>query len=492
MSRGNEIPIAPATFVKRVEGPLLRRFPALFHSSWARDYTFAMRRSVFSVMRLLSLLVAVLASTPGAPRPQRQPPPAPTIFDPDPNHLWNRTYACVFIRQTAEGRQYGADTLDPLLWWQTRYLLSGQSHRRALRCLDEFLRAHAEHLVADPLKHAILQHDLWAVFDWAAAGEDFPQQRRDLEVRLAAAIYRLAISLEQANGLPDTYAAAVASRQFATAYDTRDPQQPFLPPDLFQPGGPWVCVSAQLDEPTAIVHFSGRSRFLVFLRLPGGRAETLTYVHNLRSSHQPPLLVSDSRAGFLNLALPQFPAGTHVALVRQAILIDKQGHLVATNLTESVQLRVYHAVTPGTKYVNYIGGPSSHDQDFVEFRMRRAELFDREGNSLAAISPADTEFATFSTHGVDAFESAAPLPPQGVILKRCQGCHSDSGIHSVQSRLQWLKSPATSAKQSADAPDDPIAWETQVTIERKLHQPDFTLLHAFWRSGASVNKPGKL
>lgn len=496
MSRGNEIPIAPAIFVKRVEGspsaPTFSTFSTFSGSlslELARDYTFAMHRSVFSGMRLLSLLVAVLGSTPGAPPPEHQPPPTPTIFDPDPNHLWNRTYACVFIRQTAEGRQYGADTLDPLLWQQTRYLLTGESHRRALRCLDEFLRAHAEHLVADPLKHAILQHDLWAVFDWAAAGEDFPRQRRDLEVRLAAAIYSLAISLEQANGLPDTYADAIASRQFATAYDTRDPQQPFLPPDLFQPGGPWVCVSSQREEPTAIVHFSGRSRFLVFLRLPGGHAETLGYVRNLRSSHQPPLLVGDS--GLLNLALPQFPAGTHVALVRQAILIDKQGHLVATRLTESVQLRVYHAVTPGSKYINYIGGPSSHDQDFFEFRMRRAELFTREGNSLAAISPTDTEFATFSTHGIDAFESAAPLPPQGVILKRCQGCHSDSGIHSVQSRMQWLKSPDTSAKQSADAPDDPIAWETRVTLERKQHRPDFTLLHAFWTSGASVNTPGK-
>lgn len=127
----------------------------------------------------------------------------------------------MFIRQTAEGRQYGADTVDPLLWWQTHDLLSGESHRRALQCLDEFLRTHAERLVAAPLKHAILQHDLWAVFDWAA-GEDFPQQRRDLEVRLAAAIYRLAISLQQADGLPDTYAAAIASRQFANAYDTRD------------------------------------------------------------------------------------------------------------------------------------------------------------------------------------------------------------------------------------------------------------------------------
>jgi hypothetical protein len=115
----------------------------------------------------------------------------------------------VFIRQTADGKQYGAEALDPLMWWQTRHLLTGESHSRALQCLDEFLRAQAEHLVADPLKHAILRHDLWAVFDWAAAGDDFPQQRHDLEVRLAAAIYCLAITAQQAQALPDTYGAAV-------------------------------------------------------------------------------------------------------------------------------------------------------------------------------------------------------------------------------------------------------------------------------------------
>jgi hypothetical protein len=380
----------------------------------------------------------------------------------------------VFIRQTADGKQYGADALDPLMWWQTRHLLTGESHSRTLQCLDEFLRADAEHLVADPLQQAILQHDLWAVFDWVAAGDDFPQQRRDLEVRLAAAIYRLAITAHQARALPDTYGAAVASRQFASTYDSLNPQKPFLPPDLFQPNGPWVCLSAQLDEPTAIVHFSGRSRFLVFLRLPSGRADTLAYVEKLRSSNQPPLLIDDSGASFLNLALPQFPAGTQVALVRQAILIDNQGRLVPTQLTESVQLRVYHAVTTGTKYTNYINGPSSHDQDFFEVRMRRAELFAHQRGGLAAISAADAEFATFNTHGIDVFESADPLDEQGPILGRCRACHSDSGIHSVQSRLQWMKSPETSVTQST--PDAPIAWETQVTIARKQHQPDFTLL----------------
>jgi hypothetical protein len=202
----------------------------------------------------------------------------------------------VFIRQTADGKhkQYGAEALDPLMWWQTRHLLTGESHSRALQCLDEFLRAQAEHLVADPLKHAILRHDLWAVFDWAAAGDDFPQQRHDLEVRLAAAIYCLAITAQQAQALPDTYGAAVASRQFASTYDSLNPQKPFLPPDLFRPNGLWVCLSAQLDEPTAIVHFSGRSRFLVFLRLPSGRADTLAYVEKLRSSNQPPVPAENS------------------------------------------------------------------------------------------------------------------------------------------------------------------------------------------------------
>lgn len=125
-----------------------------------QDYTLAMRRSVFSGMPIDSLLVVVVGSTSNTAFTQHQPTRPRTIFDPEPNHLWNRTYACVFIRRTADGKQYGAEALDPVMWWQTRHLLTGESLSRALQCLDEFLRARAEHLVADPLKHAILQHDL--------------------------------------------------------------------------------------------------------------------------------------------------------------------------------------------------------------------------------------------------------------------------------------------------------------------------------------------
>ena len=402
-----------------------------------------------------------------------------TIFDADSNHIWDRTYECLLVRQSNDGKRYGADALDPLLWPETRYLLTGDSHRRAVACLDEFLRSHAERAVQDPLRRAILQHDLWAVFDWVAAGDDLLKERQELEGRLAEAIHRLAITSEQVRTLPDTYSAAVAAQRFASEYDRRKPEQGFLPIDLFRSDGPWVCLSAYSNEPTAIVHFTGRSRFLVFMRCPGGRDATLAYVAKLRS--QTPLLRDESgNADFLNLRVSQFPVGTEVALVRQIIVINNLGKLVPTSLTESVQLRVYHSITPGTKYLNYINGPSSHDQDFFEFRMSRQQLFAAHDGGLLGIPPSQTEFATFSTHGMDAFGTKDSPDSQGAILARCPVCHADSGIHSVQSRLRWMKSTADHAgKKSRN--DYPIAWETKATIRKKEQRREFKLLQSVWR-----------
>lgn len=418
-----------------------------------------------------------------APPAVAQPHLTGAVFDSDPNHIWNRAHRCLFARHSRDGTEFGADTLDPLLWQRTHYLLTGDSRERALACLDEFLRTHAERMVQDPFKRAIFQRDLWAVFDWAAAGDDLPEQRRELETRLAEVMRRVAITPEQVRRLPDTYAATVAARKFATEYDPRNPEQPFLPPELFRSGGPWVCLSAYSDEPAAIVHFTGRSRFLVFMRLPGGRDATLSYIRKLRSGADPPLLRNGSDPEFLNLALPQFPVGTEVALVRQAIIIDSLGNLAPTALTESIQLRVYHAITPGSRYTNYINGPSSQDQDFFEFRMSRAGLFENIGGCLDAVHPGEKEYATFMTHGMDDFDGADPFEGQGIILTRCQGCHSDSGIHSVQSRLQWMNHPAGERQPgNYESTGDAVAWETAVTIARKRLQPEFKMLQTLWPS----------
>jgi hypothetical protein len=37
-----------------------------------------------------------------------------------------------------------------------------------LHLLDELLHTDAENLIRDPVKRALLQRDLWAVFDWSA------------------------------------------------------------------------------------------------------------------------------------------------------------------------------------------------------------------------------------------------------------------------------------------------------------------------------------
>jgi hypothetical protein len=401
----------------------------------------------------------------------QSPPEPPTIFDSNPNHLWNRTYACLLMRQDDQKTGYGADALDPPLWPLTRYLLTGDSHPNTLRCLDEFLHSDIEHAERDPLKRSILQHDLWAVFDWAAAGQDFPRERRELEGRLAQAIRRLALTRPEIRALPDTYAVTVAARGFAADYDPLDPPRPFLPPDLFNPNGPWVCISAYGDRPTALVHFSGRSRFLVFIRLPGGREATLAYVQKLRSWPDAPIV-----GELLNLSLPQFPAGTKVALVRQAMLLDAAGKLTPTALTESVQIRIYRKITPGPPAVNYLNGPASKDQDFFEFRISRPLLFSQRGGSLVAVRPGDSEHATFSTHGDDPFESGYGEKP-GPILQRCRSCHSDSGIHSVQSRIQWMHN-----RPGSDAAREATAWETDATIRRKQQERDFQLLEGLWRS----------
>jgi uncharacterized membrane protein len=101
--------------------------------------------------------------------------------------------------------------------------------------------------------------------------------------------------------------------------------------------------------------------------------------------------------------------------------------------------------------------------------MSRPELFAGHHGSLAAVHPGETEYPTFMTHGTDPFESTKFGNGQSVILERCRACHSDSGIHSVDSRVQWMKADGESHA-------DPIAWETDVTMARKQQQPEFKRL----------------
>src|SRR5688572_22274510 len=168
--------------------------------------------------------------------------------------LWNRVFRQFYRRTTEKGGVYGSDELDPLLWFDTTYLLEGNSHEQAIQVLDEFLRSHAENLIGDPLKRAMFQRDLWAVFDWLAwQAEPYRSQRQVLMTRLAQIMKNIALSKEEIESLPDNYAHAIESKSYPVEFQADSPDAGFLPVDIFQPDSDWVAVGRE-GGPIAMTH----------------------------------------------------------------------------------------------------------------------------------------------------------------------------------------------------------------------------------------------
>jgi hypothetical protein len=480
---------------------LPKDLPAEFNArpglAYDTDCAKNMKLLAIAILSCISLL-AVLQETRTTPSNLEESGGAPSIYDRDPKHIWNRLYDAFFIRKDQARVTYGMDALDPLLWRQTEHLLAGPSHKRALSILDEFLRTHAENQIRDPLKRALLQRNLWAVFDWSVLDDNHAVERRELQIRLAEVLRRLALNPEEIKSLPDNYAQAIASGVFARGYDPANRDRPFLPPDLLLPQGSWVCIRGN-GEPVAEMHvgaFSGRSRFLVFVRLPEGRKATLDYFHALWNVPEPWAAGElDVARGELNPKLPQFPVGTQVALVRQMTLFDREGKLVAAPITESTQIRVYRTISARHDQNNVgIDWPAARtEQDFYEIRLSQAQLFAGQVGGLRAVARGDKEFAVFQTQGEDVFETFAkehtPLEKfeGSSILDRCASCHSAPGINSLQSRRRLLKPNRPQlALDLGRNPDDaqygPLWWEAQSTLGWKANHYDWGLLNGYWQA----------
>jgi hypothetical protein len=314
------------------------------------------------------------------------------------------------LRTTADGQSYGQDELDPFLWEDSTYLLKEPRYQQVLGLLNEFLDRRGEKLIAHPLKRALLQHDLWAVFDWLAdptvahvsKTAHLGAERRALRNRLAAAIRRLALSVEQIEKLPDNYSIAVASKAYPPNQDPANAEKAFLPRDLLDGHGPWVHFQTgggkpyPFGTPTALthVHFvGGRSAFFVFMNLPGGRQCTLDFMQELNAFPKPDASRA-SRTGGLNSnpdLPPPPPSGTKLALVRQMMLIDDRGEMRPTRLIESVQIRIVNPIT-------------EKDNVFYEFTIHRKELFDSNNGLRAGRSDQVTIPLFNRTHDPDIFE----------------------------------------------------------------------------------------
>jgi hypothetical protein len=115
------------------------------------------------------------------------------LYNPDANHIWNRLYRSLYRRVGVDGQEYGYDELDPLLWYSTKYLLNQPANELALADLEEFLSTHAERVITDPLQRAIMQRDLWAIFDWTTESQINSPEKLKLQNKLALVIKRLAL-----------------------------------------------------------------------------------------------------------------------------------------------------------------------------------------------------------------------------------------------------------------------------------------------------------
>ena len=392
------------------------------------------------------------------------------VYDADPEHLWNRLYAALYVRTTDDGRSYGQDNLDPFLWPSSTYLLSEPRHGQVLAILNEFLEKRGENLIAQPLKRALFQHDLWAVFDWLADPDAehvekrarLLAERRALRDRLAPIIHRLALSVEQIEMLPDNYRLAPAFGAYSAKHDPAHAEKAFLPPDLFDGNGPWVHFQTEggkpypFGHPTALTHVffvGGRSTFFVFMNLPGGRQATLDYMQRVNAfpptaGPQGRLLTSGSGA------LPT-PSGTQLALVRQIMLIDDKWKMRPTHLLESVQIRV-------------VRGNIERESDFYEFKLHRKELFD--GKGLRPVNSDEVTIPVFNVRDEDVLDlphavrlvREAAVKGEGPVTENlrfgCMSCHTQGGIASVSS-FHHDTPPGLTASERGNEVERVIRWK---------------------------------
>jgi hypothetical protein len=229
------------------------------------------------------------------------------------------------------------------------------------------------------------------------------------------------------------------------------------------------------------------SAFLVLIKLPGGRDVTRAYVNRLGAFNGPLFVKTPetARPEFPNYNpdIPQFPAGTEVALVRRALLVTAAFEVSSSPITESVQVRVYRQVPASTpailKTAMMMGDEARSWQSFQEFLVSRRALFAGQSGGLRAVGRDKPDFQTgFSTHGIDMFEEAPELRP-GFGSTGCVGCHFLPGVASFNTFAQhFTPNTAPSGRLAAM----PVADVLASAVAWKQKQADWALLQRLLRA----------
>ena len=410
------------------------------------------------------------------------------LYDADANHLWNRLFAVFYIRpselpsrpneyptdptqldeydhkarrgELAPGpvvkRIEGGDTMNFLAWPKTRYFFEPANFERENKLLDEFIEKHGEQLIADPLKRALLQRDLWIVFDHLINqniarfglpkvasrrasvsdyeirtdelqfdGEAAMQRREILGRKLAVIIKGLALPKSAIKSLPNNYSAAVRSSYFSPAarFNYR---HNYLPPDLFSKPDEWVEIDSSPEPLHTDKHEGqidyvawsnrGRSYYRIYFRFPEGRKAVEDYLKYLQQEGVD--WQKSARQGFIALkpGVAQIPAGTETAIIEFMIALDDQLEAVPTEIVESARTSIYKNVTGKLD-------PETNTGRGVSFRayvLRRRLLFDNlNQGGLERLADDAPTYAVLLNGQHDWGNSAR----QQSVIQSCLACH---------------------------------------------------------------------
>ena len=408
------------------------------------------------------------------------------VPDKDQTDPYDALYDVIMTRWK-DGKAYAQDETSPAVFSWSEFPFDDQTFDKFNTALDAFAALPQEQIEQySDVQRALMQRNLWELFettfnwnwssDWWWDGQrSFPkthiERRAIAQPKLASLVKRLALTKEQILALPNTLAATTKSGQFAEAHDPADPLKPFLPRDLHSAAtmkNSWICLGEDGEKIPADLHTwnrSGRSMFLQFMRLPGGRARTLEYMD--RNSKRP----------------HQFPVGTQFALVEQPFLISKDGELVVSPLVVAVQIRAYLDV--GRDFRFYDENPEA-TQCVAEFVIQPRQLM--KGNAvMRAMGPKEFHFDAGGETATPGFSPRDPFmkgklggdwPPTR--LNQCMQCHGRAGGRGVRTRsFRGTYDFFTEAN-----PED----IGKATAAEKLGIDNWKILQKYWR-GEPVELP---
>lgn len=301
--------------------------------------------------------------------------------------------------------------------------------------LDEFLAAGGAQLIRDPLKRAVLQHDLWAAFDhlidlnirWQ--GDRETRTRRSMLCeKLARCMDQLALSSSEIDQLPNTYETAVASGEFAAEHQL-DSKVNYLPHTLLTDRNEWMEVDFYVPETHEDIldrfislharNFMGRSTYRIFYRFPEGRKQATDYLSELADKGIDWKKSAQHGFGQFLKEKPEIPVHTEVLLLQLMMTMDDQLRPIPTNIVESVQIRVFCNLDGASVPTTNTGV----GVNILDHRLQRHLLFN--GLKAGGLHREPEDLPQYRV-AIDGAKQTAPdwgFAGKAVLFQQCTDCH---------------------------------------------------------------------